>query len=83
MGGDRFRKCRYAMKKKFLVYFYIQVFLDGVPGQRKKFKQICIYVLNLLLQWQPYHFDLVWSKYLKRDIVKLTISILFKFGHSN
>ena len=52
-------------------------------GKVKPLKKIVYIFLIILLLWQPCYFDPIWSKYLKRDILKLTVSILFKFGHTN
>ena len=71
-------------KKKSYFTFKIQVCLHGVAWQGKSLKKNCIYIhLILLWLWQPCYFGTNWSKYLKRDILKLTVSIIFKSGHSN
>ena len=72
------------MKKKnsYFTFKYKFVCIE-LLGKVKALKKIVYQFLILLLLWQPCYFDPIWSKYLKRDILKLTVSILFKFGHTN
>ena len=71
------------MKKNSYFNFKYKFSCMEFLGKVEALKKFVYIFLILLLLWQPCYFDPIWSKYLKRDILKLTVNILFKFGHTN